>query len=244
MYQARSYRNLIKSENLISFEVSVKETDLCVHANRLLENETRESVLRYRGYIESYIKAYPQFFKTLVPWYIKGPAPQIVRDMSDACIRAGVGPMAAVAGAVSEHVGRELLGHSDEIVVENGGDVFVKLNREFVYSIYAGESPLNLRFGIRLNPCGKSIAVCTSSARIGHSLSRGAADAVCVVSRSCSVADAAATSICNRVGSERQIQQAINFGKQIQGVLGVVVIVGDKIGLWGNAEIVPIRSQE
>lgn len=241
MYQERLYRHLIQSENLISFEVSVKETDLCIHAKRPLENEARESVLRHRGHIESYIEAYPRFFKTLVPWNIKGPAPQIIRDMSNAGINAGVGPMAAVAGAVSEYVGRDLLNYSDEIMVENGGDIFVKLNHPFTAAIYAGASPLSLRIGILLNYARQSIAVCTSSATIGHSLSKGAADAVCVISKSCSNADAAATAICNQVGSAKQIQQAVHFGNQIKGVLGIVVIVGDKIGLWGDVKIVPMR---
>jgi ApbE superfamily uncharacterized protein (UPF0280 family) len=241
MYQERSYRHLIQSENLVSFEVSVKETDLSVHAARPLSNEARESVLTHRGHIESYIKAHPQFLKTLVPMCIKGPAPQIVRDMSNAGIDAGVGPMAAVAGAVAEYVGRDLLHYSDEIIVENGGDIFVKLNHPFTAAIYAGESPLSLKTGILVNFAGQSIAICTSSATFGHSLSKGAADAVCVISKSCCIADAAATSICNQVGSVSQIEHAVNFGKQIKGVLGIVVIAKDKIGLWGNVEIVPIQ---
>jgi len=243
MCQHRTYRNLIKSDHLISFDVSVKETDLHVCAEQFFENETRESVLKYRGYIESYIQSYPRFYKTMIPWHVKGPAPQIVRDMADAAILAGVGPMAAVAGAVAENVGRDLLGYSDEVIVENGGDVFVKLNHPFTYAIYAGESPLSLRFGVRLDSSGEPISVCTSSATIGHSLSMGKADAVCVVSKSCATADAAATSICNCVGSKGQITQAIDHGKQIEGITGIVVIVEKKIGLWGNVEITPISSK-
>jgi len=244
MYEKRIYRNLIKSGHLVSFEVSVKETDLHVCAEKFLEDETRESVLKHRGFIESYIKDYPSFYKTLVPWHVNGPAPQIVRDMSDAGIRANVGPMAAVAGAIAAYVGRDLQNYSNEVIVENGGDIFVKLNHPFTYTIHAGKSPLNQRFGIHLDSCGKSIGVCTSSATIGHSLSMGCADAVCVVSRSCATADAAATSICNHVGSERQITQAVDFGKQIDGVSGIVVIVGEKIGLWGNVEVIPISSKD
>jgi len=244
MYQERSYRNLVKSDHLVSFEVSVKETDLHVCAQKCLEDEAKESVLKHRGFIESYIKDYPDFYKTLVPWHVKDPAPQIVRDMSNAGIRANVGPMAAVAGAVASRVGRDLLNYSNEVIVENGGDVFIKLNCPFTYTIHAGKSPLSRRFGIHLDPCGKSIGVCTSSATIGHSLSMGCADAVCVVSRSCATADAAATSICNHVGSEVQITQAIDLGKQIKEVLGIVVIAGKKIGLWGNVEVVPISNKD
>ena len=240
MYEKRTYRNLIKAGGLVSFGVSVKETDLWICADRLLEDEAREYVFKIRGYIESYIQSHPGFLKTMKPWAVSGPAPLIVREMAEAGIRADVGPMAAVAGAVAESVGKSLLAVSNEIIVENGGDIFLRLNRSFTYSIFAGKSPLSMRFGIRLDASGTSMAVCTSSATIGHSFSAGKADAVCVVSESCAVADAAATSICNQVSSDKEIQQAIDYGKLIEGVSGIVVIAEGKIGIWGNVEIVQL----
>ncbi len=240
MYEKRTYRDLIKAGGLVSFGVSVKETDLWICADRMLENEAKEQVFKIRGYIESYINLHPGFLTTLDPWTVAEPALLIVREMAEAGIRAGVGPMAAVAGAVAESVGVELLAYSNEIIVENGGDIFIQLNRPFTYSIFAGKSPLSMRFGIRLDSPGTPFAVCTSSATIGHSFSAGKADAVCVVSDSCAVADAAATSICNQVTSEKEIQRAIDFGKRIDGVSVIVVIAGGKIGIWGNAEIVPL----
>ncbi len=240
MYEKRAYRDVMKIEGLKAFGVSVQETDLWICANRVLESQAREHVFKVRGYIESYIRAYPGFLKTLAPWAVDGPAPLIVREMIQAGKLAGVGPMAAVAGAVSESVGTELLKYSDEIMVENGGDIFIKLNRPVTYSIFAGKSPLSLRFGIRLDSTGTSLGVCTSSATIGHSFSTGKADAVCVVSESCAVADAAATAICNQVSSAKKIQPAIDFGKRIKGVSAIVVIAGEKVGIWGDAEMVPL----
>jgi ApbE superfamily uncharacterized protein (UPF0280 family) len=72
----------------------------------------------------------------------------------------------------------------------------------------------------------------------------GKADAVCVVSESCSLADAAATSICNHVVSKTDIQKAIEFGKNIHGVTGLVIIIGDKIGLYGKVEILPLKVKK
>jgi len=213
---------------------------LWICADRVLEKEAKEHVFKIRGYIESYIQSHPGFLKSLVPWSVNGPAPFIVNEMAEAGKRAGVGPMAAVAGAVAESVGNALLAYSNEIIVENGGDVFIRLNRPFIYSIFAGKSPLSMRFGIRLDASGKPLAVCTSSATIGHSYSAGKADAVCVVSDSCAVADAAATSICNQVISEKEIQPAIDSGNLIEGVYGIVVIAEGKIGIWGNVEMVPL----
>jgi uncharacterized protein len=240
-HQERTYRRLAYRGQLVSFRVSVKETDVLIHATRPLEEITKELILKYRGYIEAYIRQNPEFAKTLRPWSPGGPAPLIVKDMAAASEKVGVGPMAAVAGAMAEHVGHELLAHSQEVIVENGGDVFLKTDGPVTAGIFAGSSPLSLRIGLRIDPGSKPLAVCTSSGTVGHSISMGKADAVCVVSGSCSLADAAATSIGNRVQSKTDIQQALDFGKQLEGVTGVIVIIGDAIGMWGELEVVPLN---
>ncbi|GBC60385.1 thiamine biosynthesis protein ApbE [Desulfonema ishimotonii] len=141
MHQKRTYRNLIDSGRRAFFNVTVKETDLYIHAPQTPENTARDLVLKYRGYIEAYIRQYPEFASTLTPWHISGPAPAIIRDMADAGQKAGVGPMAAVAGAMSEYVGRDLLERSREVIVENGGDVFVKADAPTTIALFAGNSP-------------------------------------------------------------------------------------------------------
>jgi len=240
MQQRRTYRNLINKEGLVSFRVAVKETDLLVQAVDELEKLTTEFVLRYRNVIESYIQRYPEFLKTLTPWQIRGPAPLIIREMAAAGEAAGVGPMAAVAGAIGAHVGADLLSYSSEVIIENGGDVFLKIKDPGTVAIYAGPSPLSLKIGLKVYPDNKPLGVCTSSGTVGHSLSFGKADAVCVVSPDCALADAAATAVCNQVKSGKDIQIAIDFGKRIRGVNGLVVIIGDQIGMWGDIEIVPL----
>jgi len=57
----------------------------------------------------------------------------------------GVGPMAAVAGAISQYVGRDLGNYSDEIIIENGGDIYMKNKTDKHILIYAGNSPLSIR---------------------------------------------------------------------------------------------------
>jgi len=240
LYQERSYRNLVNTEKLTTFQVVVKETDLLVHAARKLVAETRELVLEHRGYVEAYIKAHPDFLTTLQPWRLEGPAPNIVTAMTTAAARAGVGPMAAIAGAIAEQVGLGILNLTDQVIVENGGDIFIKTNTPATVGIFAGSSPLSLRVGIRLNCEKKPAAVCTSSGTLGHSLSLGKADAVCVVADSCALADAAATAIGNLVKSPADIHGAINRAKKLADICGIVIIAGDKIGAWGNLEVVPL----
>ena len=242
MYQERIYRKLVDTDKLTTFQVVVQETDLLVHAATELVNETRELVLEHRGYVEAYIKAYPDFMTTLNPWRSKGPVPNIISDMIKAGAKAGVGPMAAIAGAIAEHVGLGLLNFADQVIVENGGDVFIKLNTPVTVGIFAGPSPLSMQVGIQLNCEKKPAAVCTSSGTFGHSLSLGKADAVCVVADSGALADAAATSIGNLIQSPADISIAISAGKRMAEITGIVIIAGEKIGAWGNLEIVPLNN--
>ena len=243
MNRERTYRNLVNSEKLSAFRVVVKETDLLVHAEKKLEHETRELVLKHRGYVEAYIKAHPDFATALTPWRLDGPAPTIVVDMVKAGENAGVGPMAAIAGAVAEHAGLGLLKSTEHVIVENGGDVFIKADIPLTVGIFAGKSPLSLRIGIRVSGGPKPMAVCTSSGTVGHSLSLGKADAVCVVADSCAVADAAATSIGNQVQSIGDIEYAIGKGKCIKNIRGIIIIVREKIGIWGDLKVVPLKGK-
>jgi len=243
-YRERTYRNLITGSRLRRFTVVVQETDLCVHARTNLEDITKELVLQYRGYLEAYIRKNPDFARTMQPWRLNGPAPNIVDAMVRAGEKAGVGPMAAVAGAIAEFVGRDLLKHTDEVIVENGGDIFIKTHEPITIGIYAGNSPLSLKLGLRVDSSNASSAVCTSSGTVGHSLSLGKADAVCVVSDSCSLADAVATSIGNLIQTKQDIRPAVEKGKSIKDIKGVAIILDDDIGLWGELDLAPLKRKK
>jgi len=151
--------------------------------------------------------------------------------------------MAAIAGAIAEQVGLGLLKLTDQVIIENGGDVFVKSNSSVTVGIFAGNSPLSLRLGIRLKSKSNPGAVCTSSGTIGHSLSLGKADAVCVVAESCPIADAAATSIGNLINSPADIERAISAGRKFEELTGIVAIVDEKVGMWGDLEVVSIADK-
>ncbi|MDX2455222.1 UPF0280 family protein [Desulfosarcina sp.] len=243
-YCERTYRQRVCRVGLHAFQVVCQETDLMVQADRLLDDEAREQVLVCRGQIDGYIQRYPNFAVTLAPWREPAFAPEIVREMIRAGSAAGVGPMAAVAGAVAESVGRKLLDYSRHVVVENGGDVFIKAKGPVVAGLFAGRSPLSMKMGINLPDTRDGIGLCTSSGTVGHSLSTGSAEAVSVVSHSCALADAAATAIGNRVRLPRDIKAAIAFGKQIAGVLGVVVVAGREMGAWGQVELVSLKGKK
>ena len=240
-YQPRTYRSDTISDGLVSFRSSFEETDVFICADSNLSQRASDIIRRLRSDIKKYIRNNPEFYKSLKPVLQDNKAPVIVRNMIGASKVCSVGPMAAVAGAVAEAIGRELLRYSSQIIVENGGDIFIFSKIKRIVGIYAGEASafqdkLAIQIGPEDTPCG----VCTSSATVGHSLSFGKADAVVVLSPSVSIADACATALCNKVQTESDIDRVIEYGKSIKGITGILIIIKDKLGVWGNIKLIDI----
>ncbi len=236
-FEERKYRNSVSPAGLVSFNVRVKETDLMISAERNLRESALSSARRARAVLVGYAAAHGSFLHSLEPVEAPADAPELVRRM---CLHAGacgVGPMAAVAGAAAEYVGRELMELSEEVIVENGGDVFMKTLRKRLVGIYAGDSVLSGRLSLEIPPENTPCGVCSSSGSVGHSLNFGNADAVAVCSRSAILADAAATACSNLVKDETCIEDAIEFARSIEGVEGIIVIVKDRFGAWGGIKI-------
>ena len=235
----RTYRSLVTHDRMETYRVVVKETDLLIKTNTPLVQEVTDLILKYRLPLERYVEDHPEFLTTCHPFPRDPLAPVIVRSMIDASRDAHVGPMAAVAGAIAECVGKDLIPHSEEVVVENGGDVFIHTKETQTVAIFAGQSQLSNKIGVRIDADVMPMAVCTSSGTIGHSLSLGKADAAVVVSQSTPLADAAATAIGNLVRDKKDIDRAIDNGRNINGVKGIVIIVNDIMGMWGDIELTP-----
>ena len=240
MYEPRSYRGSIRNNDLFTFQISVKETDLYIRAGLDLRVEARETVLQYRYEIEEYIRKNPQFQTSLIPVPKDPFAPVIVQAMIRASRAARVGPMASVAGTISEFLGRDLLRLSPEVIVENGGDIFLNTSFSTTVGVYAGTSPLSHRVGIKVHQNDMPMGICTSSGTVGHSKSYGRADAVTVLSKSTPLADAAATSIGNRIQDENDLKKCMEYADEIEGVTGVLIVLGSKMTAWGKLELVEI----
>lgn len=239
-YEERTYREIVKTSGMVRFTVSVEETDLLVSAERDLNKEVMGAVLKYRSQIEKYIEDYPVFKTTLEPYTLDKFAPKIVQDMSRFCSEVGVGPMASVAGAVAEFVGYDMLPLSRELIIENGGDIFLSSEKVRTVGIFAGNSPLSNKVAIEVQPRSTPLGICTSSGTVGHSFSFGKADAVVIISQSAILSDAAATAIGNIIKTKEDILGGTQMAKKISGILGVVIIKDDKMGCWGEIKLVPL----
>ena len=161
MEDRKKYRKFINSSLNQSFQVTSLETNLLIQCEKDLKDRATEAVLKYRNYISEYILKNPLFQKTLEPLVIKEPCHRMIKEMSEASVLAGVGPMASVAGIVAEYTGLELLKYSNQVIVENGGDIFIKVDKPLTMGIYAGSSPLSMKIGVRISE-KEPMSVCTS----------------------------------------------------------------------------------
>ncbi len=244
-YRLRTYRGLASEDQLVSSYYRLRETDLHILAVRDVTAEVSELASRCRLQIERYIAEHPAFGSSLSPLKQDGLAPPIISAMLDAAIEAGVGPMAAVAGAVAQSVAQGLLeGGHKEIIVENGGDIYLSRSCGLTVSVYAGASPLSNRLGLKIEADRMPLGICTSSGTVGHSLSFGAADSVTVLADSAFDADAAATRLGNEVGREGKheagISRALKVARTMARLRGVLIICGETIGAAGDVELVPL----
>ena len=244
MHVQRTYRSLTASPDLVFFRVVLKETDLHIGVDRKsykpeLEELTRDLVWQYRNQLELYIQEDPDFRTTLEPHILSASAPELAFIMSRAAWKAGVGPMASVAGAMAEAVGRGILAQTREVLVENGGDIFLKIQRSRRIGIFAGKSPFSERLALEIDPRWGALGVCTSSGTVGPSYSAGRADAAVILSASAALADAAASAVGNVVQNPEDVERGLAVAQSIEGVLGAVVIKDDRLAVWGKVKLIP-----
>ncbi len=244
-YDNRYYRNFSPTHTT-AFRVTVGQSDLFIRATRDLSTQARDALQTCRYQIERYIQTNVAFDLSLEPLPADDLAPPICQKMLAAGQKANVGPFAAVAGAIANAVAEKLSAFSDDVIVENGGDLCLRLTEDMVVGVYAGRhSPFSGEVGFRIRAKDSPCALCTSSGTVGTSFSRGIADAVTVFAKDAALADAAATAICNNVQTPECINAVARQAHNIEGVLGVAIFIGDKMAVWGDLELVnPATKKE
>ena len=223
----------------------IKETSVWITADEKKHIEVaKDELIRQRRELERFIRWHPLFMLTLERYEFTEKEweelPEVARRMVKATEIFNIGPMAAVAGTLAElAVERMREAGASFAIVDNGGDIAILADREVFVGIYAGESPFSGKIAIKVKPTQNAIVgVCTSSATVGHSISFGCADAATVISKSASLADAAATALCNAVKGRNSLENAFSILKDAR-IHGALVILGKFLASWGNVEIVP-----
>ncbi|MBU4302590.1 MAG: UPF0280 family protein [Actinobacteria bacterium] len=235
MADKREYRGVMEPEGLICYRVAIGESDLYVCTEGEFESRARESLAKRRRELEEYLGRHSGFGLSFKPIPAVGDAPDIVVEMARASAVFDVGPMAAVAGAIAQSVGRDLLRFSRQVIVENGGDVFMAGGSERRVRVFAGEGAPAVDVKVVDTPEG--LGFCTSSATVGPSVSLGAADAVAVLAPTATLADAAASAFGNMVHSPEEIGEVLARASEFSEILGIIVVAGGSTGVWGGLEI-------
>jgi ApbE superfamily uncharacterized protein (UPF0280 family) len=194
-----------------------------------------DEVKRLRAILEAYIARHLEFKTSLVPIALLPDAPDIAVRMAEAAESCGVGPMAAVAGAVAEIAAYAAVGRgAAEAIVENGGDIYLVSPKSVSVGLFAGANPLSGRLAFHVESSEMPLSICSSSSTFGHSLSFGKCDLATVVAKSGALADAAATLTGNCVKSVADIEPTLKRVSSIPGIMGVLIIKDDRVGFTGN----------
>jgi uncharacterized protein len=243
-YEKRTYRTQFNVSRFQSFEVKYLETDLWIGVNPTsfkeeMKDLALEKIKELRTRLDEYILSEPFFKKSLKPFQPVENAPGEAKEMAVAAEKAGIGPMSAVAGLFAREVGEAILQNFsvEEMVIENGGDIFVLLKNELILSVFAGESPLSERIGLIIPPVISKLGICTSAGTVGPSLSFGKTDAVVVICEDILLADAFATAFGNKVKSPTDVEKVINKAENFPEIIALLVICEDKIGIRGEYEM-------
>ena len=235
-WSAAVYRRMASPSDLVKFGIRVKQTDMLISAQSNLQPLALALVLEARAQVESRIENQPEFLTSLVPLPPDCNATPVVAAMLEASRRANVGPMAAVAGAIAEYVGRGLENESPEIIVENGGDIFLRSRNKREVALVGESSPL-MGIRIAIPPVPEGAGIATSAGTLGHSLSFGRADAVMVFADSGQLADSIATAIGNVVKSAGDLQMALDEAKKF-GARGTAILADGHLAIWGEIELI------
>ncbi|MFA7676653.1 MAG: UPF0280 family protein [Candidatus Omnitrophota bacterium] len=236
MYQERFYRDSIKAN--YKLEISFKESDLLICSKEeIAPGLAKKTLIDCYEAVENYAKLKPEFLTSLCPLKEDKKAPVVVQKMLAAASNANIGPFASVAGAIAEETGLRLSLFSQEIIIENGGDIFLKINEDKTIGVYAGSDfepeGIKLKIKSRNYPFG----LASSSARIGHSLNFGRADLVTILSSQAAVADALATSLSNQIKQREDIEKIFSRITTNHFVEGLLIVFGGEIFLWGDLRL-------
>lgn len=240
------YRNLCftNDDSLKTYEVLYKETSLLVKTEKDFSKKILRYIIEVRKPIENYIKTHPEFKTSLKPILPNSSMPQIVKKMCETTLRLNIGPMASIAGTVSEYVGKKLLNFTKNVIIENGGDIFCNLLRPIKVGIYSGTNSIfSNKLAILVKLTNQNLGICTSSGTLGHSLSFGKSDAVVIISSSAMFSDALATATGNLVKTEKDLELATGYAKSFPESICVCIIKNKTISFWakdGCCELIKI----
>lgn len=219
-------------------KIDLEETHIRLTTD-LANHELKRHIYSIRRDLKNYISKNQDFLLSIEPIKAEGDLPLIVEMMIASSNVADVGPMACVAGTISElSLGYLIDMDSKYSIIENGGDIALVNDEKVLCGIYSNNQVLGNEIAFEIKPRKKQLGICTSSGKIGHSISFGEADSVTVISKSSSIADSLATRIANEVTGptgEDKLSNALECSENYRELFdGVLIISDDNVGTVGR----------
>lgn len=229
-------------------QIDIGETHIRLTSD-VEEHNLRDYIYQIRADLKTYIAHNEEFLLSLEPIKPNDDDLALIVDMMyESSSLAGVGPMACVAGTISELSLDYLIDNGSKFsIVENGGDIALVNDRKVLCGIYSDNEILGNEVAFEIKARKRPLGICSSSGKIGHSLSFGQSDSVTVIAKSASLADALATGIANDVvgnDSESRVMNALESADKVREFFdGVLVISGDNVGSVGRLPKI-VETQE
>ena len=219
-------------------EIDLKQTHIRLRTD-LPNHNLNEYIIYIRNELENYLLKDQDFLLALEPIKRVGNLPLIVKTMVESSNIADVGPMACVAGTISEMSLDYLIANDSRYsIIENGGDIAMINDEEVLCGIYSNNEVLGNDIAFKIKSRKRPLGICTSSGKIGHSISFGTSDSVTVISKSASIADGLATRIANEINGESiedKVSNGLECGEDYKEFFeGALIISDNHVGTIGK----------
>ncbi|MDW8033776.1 MAG: hypothetical protein RMI79_02315 [Nitrososphaerota archaeon] len=230
-------------KGLFYLRTTYREADLLIASESIsIINTGFSKFIEERDSIQSFLDKHPEFVYSLEPLDFKEDLPPAIALSVKCSRKAGVGPMASLPGALADLALESMLcNNAENAIVENGGEISMKLNRRAIVGVYTGKE---LNFGIILDNPFEKIGISTSSSSVSHTFSFGEADAAVVIAENAALADAVSTRIGNLVksGCSESMKEAVKLACSINGVRGCVIYSNNLISFGGDVKPIMLKS--
>ena len=221
---------------IVRTHYEVGQTALSIVCDESYLGTVKDAVHSARSIIEGKIAEDPFFATTFEPYPVMRDDHPLVQRMCQASSLSNVGPMAGVAGAVASFaVESAVESGCDHIIVENGGDICLRTSKDTVIGMFSGEDGFR-DIAFRIGPTGSMTGICSSSGKVGPSISFGNSGICTVFSDDTILADCCATAFGNMIveGTSEEMGRAAETIASIEGVKGCVCVCNGLMSVCGT----------
>jgi len=218
----------------VTSRIEIQETAATIAAERRFIARAVDAMKAARRDIERQIRKDRFFLTTLEPYDSELCTSETTARMCAAAKLAGVGPMATVAGAIAQAALDAMASEGcTHAWVDNGGDIALVLESPITLEVFTTPGS-SKAFAFDLRTTGRKMGICSSSGRLGHSISFGDSDVAVAIADDAVVADAFATALGNEVKDRESLGRCFDTLNNTKSVIGGLVMMDGEVAIYGT----------